>query len=422
MKRFFRSPVFLSFLLTISILPLSTKAGDTKTQIFDSNFKTLRCVVNDNFMLSPVIRLNSSDVLTVSFDEIADDYRELQYRLIHCNADWQPSALVESEYLDSFNFADIEDYAFSSNTFVRYVNYQIRIPDDRMQPLVSGNYLLQVFDRYNPDDVILQTRFYVAENSVLTAGTVSTRTDRSFNDTYQQLDIAIDNGNDIIPNPYQDVMVIVTQNRRPETSRAVMNPFRVQGKEILFEHNRDLIFPASNEYRRFETVRVDYPGMHIDSVAFMGTNHHAWLMQEASRTDASYNFDSTQFGRFFIREHNSTDSDLGADYVTVHFSLDYPESDLAEIYLDGDFVEAIPLQKRRMLYDSSTGLYSTQLPLKQGAYNYQYVRRMPDGSLSTSLVEGDKYETCNEYLVNVYLRTPGARADRLIGSTTIYSR
>lgn len=409
----------LAATLSLSSLLAVAQHINTASAIFDNNFKTLQTVVNDDFMLNPVLRLGANDILTVSFDEIGDDYSQLQYRILHCNSDWQPSTLVDSEYLDGFNIADIDDFAFSSNTFVHYVNYQLSIPNENIALLVSGNYLLQVFDRDNPDRTLLQTRFYVSENAVPVAGEISTRTDRSFNDTYQQVNLMIHNSASVIPNPYQDIIVTVSQNHRPDATSTVRNPFRVQGEDIVFEHNKDLIFTAGNEFRRFETVRADYPGMNVDSVAFMGTNYHAWLAQDRPRHESSHIFDSTQRGRFLIREYNATDSNLGADYVTVHFSLNYPDSDLAEIYLDGDFVRNLPLSSRRLNYDSATGLYTTQIPLKQGSYNYQYLRRDTDGHLSASPVEGDKYETRNEYLVNVYLRTPTQRADRLIGSATI---
>ncbi len=39
-----------------------------------------------------------------------------------------------------------------------------------MKPLVSGNYLLQVFESENPDNTLLQTRFLVTEESAATEG------------------------------------------------------------------------------------------------------------------------------------------------------------------------------------------------------------------------------------------------------------
>ncbi|MDE6101082.1 MAG: DUF5103 domain-containing protein, partial [Paramuribaculum sp.] len=58
---------------------------------------------------------------------------------------------------------------------------------------------------------------------------------------------------------------------------------------------------------------------------------------------------------------------------------------------------------------------------KQGAYNYQYLA-VPRGAStrgSTSVVEGDRYQTANEYLVKVYFRQPGSRYDRLVAVTSV---
>ncbi len=60
--------------------------------------------------------------------------------------------------------------------------------------------------------------------------------------------------------------------------------------------------------------------------------------------------------------------------------------------------------------------------LKQGAYNYQYLTagaKSPAGR--TAEIEGDRYQTVNEYAVKVYTRRPGERFDRLIGYSIIPS-
>jgi len=49
--------------------------------------------------------------------------------------------------------------------------------------------------------------------------------------------------------------------------------------------------------------------------------------------------------------------------------------------------------------------------------------RMPEAKkvANAAVVEGNYYETDNEYFVKVFLRTPGARADRLIGTLLLTS-
>lgn len=405
----------MTYMMVVATLFTLRSEVDTTTGIFDRRFRTLKTEVEDNFMSPPVIRLGTNDRILVKFDEIGEDNSYLEYRLIHCDADWQPSRLIESEYLEGFNSVRIEDYAYSTATFVHYVNYLIAFPNEELQIKHSGNYLLQVYDPERPEETLLQTRFQVTENRARIEGNVTSRTNMGHNTYWQQLAFEIDCQGIGEFNPYQDIIVYVTQNDREATKRRIMTPLRVSGDKIIYEHLNDLVFGASNEYRRFESVSNSFPGMRVDSLRYMGSNYHVWLKVDEPRQSASYSYDQTQHGRFLVREYNSTDSDIGADYITVHFLLECPELPAYDIYLDGEFTHDRMDKENQLTYDHRVGGYVAEVPLKQGAYNYQYVTRSRQtGEISTSTIEGDKYETLNEYGIAVYFRPPGARADRLI--------
>ncbi len=423
-----RKSVGRCFLLTALFAVLSAsslRAADTTTRIFNPSFRSMKISRPDAFMAPPVITLGTGEHLTLSFDEIGEDISDLQFRLIHCNNDWQPSALLESEYLDGFNIADIEDAAFSQNTFVHFVNYRVEIPAPGMEPLASGNYLVQVFFRDDPETPVLQARFYVTEQAVRIFGNASGRTDRGINTDWQQLNLRIDPGSFPLSNPFSDVKLAVSRNDSPETERMIPVPSRLEGKTMIYEHVPSLVYPASNEYRRFETVRVNYPGIHVDSMRYGGSNYHAYLGRDYQRAGRSYQYDETQHGRFLVHEFNSTDPDLGADYVTVHFTLDTPELIGADVYIDGEMTHHRLDETTRMVFDHNDRLYRLQIPLKQGSYNYRYVAVPTDrpewSRASSSPIEGDYSDTSNEYLVRAYYRPPGSRADRLISVATILS-
>lgn len=393
---------------------------DTGQQIFRSNVQTLKVNNPDNFMSPPILRLGSNDILNINFDIISDEHEYLRFRLIHCNSDWQPSRLLESEYLGGFNEVAIEDFAYSSNTYIHYVNYNIMLPDPALPILKSGNYLLQVYNENDPDNIILQARFSVTEGSSMIKGGVTSRTDKGYNTEYQQLFFEVDLSTMNNINPYQDLIIRITQNNSPETTRYITHPLRVEGGKAIFEHSPELIFESGNEYRRFETVRTDYPGMHVDSVKYNDGIWHAWLQPDESRKYKNYTYDSTQHGRFKIDEYNSTDPDLSGDYIMVHFSLDPGERQYGKIYVDGDFTYHRFDDRNLMKYDWNTGLYHSHIPLKQGSYNYQYVVVSDEGDkISTKEIEGNKYETQNEYMIEVYIKRPGSRADRLVGFTIL---
>lgn len=409
----------LTTLLIIAVGLLTARGDDTSEKIFNPRFRTLKTEVEDNFMAPPVIRMGTYDRLTIKFDEIGEDNSYLEYRLIHCNADWQPSRLVESEYVDGFNSQRIEDYAFSSATYVHYVNYMITIPNEDLQIIHSGNYLLQVYNPDYPDDVILQTRFQVTENSGRAAGEVTSRTDKGHNTIWQQVSFMLDTEGLGRVEPFQDLTVTVEQNNREATRQTVKAPLRTSGNKIYYEHLQDLIFPASNEYRRFESTSNSFPGLHVDSLRYMGSNYHVWLKPDQERAFRQYSYDQTQHGRFIVHEYNSTDSDVGADYITVHFRLEADETFDGEVYVDGEFTHNSFGESNRMKYSKEEGAYLAEIPLKQGAYNYQYVLKKSKGSPDASAIEGNKYETQNEYLVSIYYHPPGSKADRLISTLVL---
>lgn len=395
---------------------------DTSTSIFNSNFKTLKIQKADNFLSPPIIRLNSGEQIILSFDEISDDISYLQYKLVHCNADWLPSNLLDSEIVDGFNITNVDDYAFSYSTFVHFVNYRITIPNDEIRPTVSGNYLLQVFPENEPDDIILQARFAIEEPLVAISGEASSRTDKSYNDKYQQLNFAIYPNDYKIHDPFSDLRVVIEQNGRPDNAVTLSHPQRVNGSSIIYEHIPATIFHAGNEFRRFETVRANYPGMNVDSTRFENEAYNAYIKVDESRAFSAYSFDQTQRGRFIIDEYNSSDPDLGADYILTHFALDFPLIMNGDIFVNGEFTNYKFIDKYKMVYNYDTHRYELTLPLKQGSYNYQYLVVAHGYNIGdTSPIEGNHYETINEYLIKVFHHEPGSRADRLIGSTIILS-
>lgn len=410
---------------TLTVASTLIAAVNTDTRIFNPNFRTLKVQVEDDFLAPPIIELGSGKTIQISFDEITTDVSYLRYRLIHCNADWQPSALLESEYIDGFNLANIEDYAFSTNTFTHYINYQISIPNQEMQPLVSGNYLLQVFPEDNDEDIILQARFSIADNIAPIDGSASNITDRGSCDKWQQLNFTVDTRRANIQNPFTDLIATIQQNSISSPVHILTNPSRITTNGVAYEHMPALIFPAGNEFRRFETVRADYPGLGVDSTRYISSDnsYHAYLKQDKLRGADNYVYDQTQFGRFKIREYNATDSDLAADYVTVHFSLNSPQFMEADIFIEGEMTQALDPSITKMTYDTDSQKYSLALPLKQGSYNYRYAAapRIDSTMRSTAQTEGDNYQTRNEYTIKIYHRPPGSRGDRLISYATIYS-
>ncbi len=390
--------------------------GDTRTAIFSPDYRTLT-IERDRDRLAPTVLVKGmDDCLVIGFDGMGDEREYLRYSIFHCDADWRLSDLVDSEVFDGFNYADVEDYAFSRGTITHYVHYTITLPNDAFSFRLSGNYLLRVYPETEPENVLLQARFMVSEGAVSVGGSVSSRTDIDYNKSHQQLAVNVDLRKYPVRDPYNDLTLKIVQNGRRDNITTLKHPARMSGSTITYEHTPAMIFRAGNEYRRMETVSTSYPGMGVEQITFEEPYYHMWLATDHPRVGEPYSFDRTQHGRFFVREYNSTSSDTEADYVPVHFSLDLLRIPDAEVYLDGDFTHRKFDNGSRMDYNPSTGRYEKVLMLKQGAYNYQYIADPPVFN-----IEGDFYQTINEYLVLVYYLAPGERYDRLLGSGVLYS-
>lgn len=381
---------------------LSLGAKDTATTVFHPGFRSLQVVDPTNLLGQPIIRKGSS--VSIIFDELAEDNRFLRYRLVHCNADWQPSSLSELDFLDGFNEGEINDYALSENTLAHYVNYQLTLPNQDIRPLASGNYLVEIYDENDPSTTLLQARFMVSEELADLDMSVTSRTDVDYNDRHQQVSVTANLDGAQIENPYTDLRLVVVQNG--QTVRELRHPLSVQLKSATYAYQRELIFPAGNEFRRFDLANINYPGMGVESIQYTDPLYSAVLKVDTPKADLRYIYDQDQAGRYFPAEINAADPNTGADYVQTYFTLQSPY--VGEIRLTGDLVIG---QDPTMAYDEDLGAYVKTLLLKQGMYNYAY----------TGGIDGNHYETENEYTALLYYSPLGARADRLIATAVIHS-
>lgn len=390
-------------------------ARDTSTAIFDPQFKSLQVTDCTNILGQPIIKQrNAASAVNISFDELAEDNRFLRYRIIHCDSEWRPSrSISELDYLSGFNEGKVENYALSDKSLTHYVHYNITLPNEEMEPLLSGNYLVEVFDEDNPHETLLQARFMVDEALVGLSINSSTRTDVDYNSKHQQLSIKADLENSHIDNPYNDLKLVVIQNGRTHDAHKLTHPLRVTKDLAVYEHQKELIFPAGNEYRRFDMANIHYPGMGVESIDYIDPYYNVMLKTDIPRVNGGYKYDQTQAGRYFPAEIYSTEPEIDADYVLTFFMLKTPRLE-DDVFLDGDMVLRRRDSDARMIYDDTLGAYIKTLLLKQGMYNYQYVT-----GKDKNPIEGDFYETGNEYMVLLYYCPPDARYDRLVGSAII---
>jgi len=399
----------------LSFLLLMTTCSLAGNRVFSPRVKSLTSIVDGQWLERPVMTLNGGERLVIGFDELSHDVHRLTYHLEHCEADWTTSEdIFDSDWLSGFNDNPIDDYRHSINTTVLYTHYEMTIPNERCRLTMSGNYRLTVFDEDADNERLLEVEFYVHEPLMTVGIEASTNTDIDHNVSHQQIDFTLNYGPLLVTQPEEQLYTVVMQNWRDDQSRINVRPNLINQQGAVWQHNRQLIFDAGNEYHKFEVLDVKHTTMGLDRIEWDGHNYQAYPFTATVRRN--YLTDVDADGAFCIRNSDRTESDYTCDYVWVNYSLQAPYQ--GDIYLSGHWTNDVNRETYKMEYDAEQQLYHHTLLQKQGYYSYQFVT--PTGGIPPS--EGSFFQTENRYQVLVYYKESGGRTWRLVGYRAIELR
>jgi hypothetical protein len=370
----------------------------------------------------PVIEAGTSERLILKFDELAGNPENFHYSLVHCDADWNTSRLTTSEYMEGFAENPINDYAFSVNTTIPFVNYRLTLPNNDVRILVSGNYLLKIWEENNREKPVLVRPFYVAEKEAEISGEIHRATYEGYNGESQQVAFAINFSKLNITDPLNEIKTVVMQNSRADNQLFGLKPTYIRQNQLVYEDKLDL-FKGGNEFRNFNAKNIQTNGMGVRAVEYRDPYFHLFLERDMSLGKEIYRSKDDLNGSYLVKNDRASDSDLESDYVWVHFFLSPPDQVTNDqIYVFGALSDWQCSLINHMEYNPETKLYEATMLLKQGFYDYQYVLYNKDkDSVDASFLEGSHIETENDYHFFVYYRGFSSRYDRLIGYRVINS-
>lgn len=388
-------------------------AGAQRNEIKSERIATLQVVAGDDWLSPPVITLGSEDAITISFDDMTHEYHRYAYRIEHCEADWTTSSeLFTSDYCEGFNDGNtIEDVKNSINTNILYTHYRLKIPNERCNIKMSGNYRVTIYDDNTSEEVATACFMVVDQRVGLQLG-ATTNTDIDTNGSHQQIEMKINYAGLKVNNPRLEIKTVVMQNGRWDNAVINAEPQYIMADGLQWTHNKQLIFNGGNEYRKFETLDVSHATMGLESVKWDGKDYHAYVWTDEPRN--SYVYDEDADGAFYVRNSDNIGNDYISEYVYVHFALKTPPTD-NDIYINGVWTNDQFLPKYRMIYNPQNGLYENVLLLKQGYYSYNYLVKNEDGCFSPLQSEGNFCYTENKYQCLVYYKAAGDRTDTLVG-------
>lgn len=412
-----------SIFLTIVFLCGLAFGQSYKEVLPPENIKTVQLFnpqTNDEL---PVIRMGS-EYLILSFDDFNTGFNEYNYKIEHFNADWTPSGIFESEYLNGYSSDYISDYQNSFNTYQSYTHYQLTLPNRNMQLKLPGNYAVKVYttDENRP---IFTKRFAVYETQRANLGLQVERGIGS-GDLNQRINVVVSSGQMNLTETPDGAKLFVMKNGNWEDHLFIDRPSFIQPSQLTYKDQNHL-FEGGSEYLWFDTKNVDIAALTTERVFNDGDLHHAVLRPDFQKWNLGYFDERDVNGAFYIRNTkllNQTNSSSEADYVWVHFALDEfdPQNGKKELYVVGAF-NNWQLAPEYQLQWTDSNYWEVALLLKQGYYNYQYaVLDTSTGKVSYSAINGSFWQTENQYQALFYYRPWGVRYDVLIGYGEANSR
>lgn len=407
------SPCLLAILISLSAH--AQKKLLFKDAVYEENIKTVMLHppgsgVRDN--LQPPVAPLSRQNLLLQFDDIQESRNNYYVRLIHCNADWTKSSLVDLDFMSVYNEFNINDYQYSNNTFLPFVHYRFQVPPVKL----PGNYLVMVYRDGNRDDVVLTARMMIFSSQVTLSPNNNLVGNSALTATNQQINFIVNYRDLQVFNAMDNFKVVIRQNQRWDNARFDVKPSFIREDISQLEYrffDQDKQWLAGNEFRFVDFRSLISPGRNTARIDKDVKPFVLKVQTDHSREGLAYAQYEDLNGNFVIENLDYRDPALSGQYIFVDFTLQATQLPSASIYVIGNYNHYAKTDENRMRWNKATGAYETTIVLKQGWYDYTYYVDSP--TLPATYFEGSHYQTENFYDVFVYHRSLTPMADMLVG-------
>jgi len=369
----------------------------------------------------PIFRLGDS--FQFVFDDLYGDEANYYYTITHCDYDWKPSQLMINEYLSGLDNQRIIDYENSFNTLQLYSHYRLAFPNKFTRGFkVSGNYMINILN--DNRDIVFSRKFILYEDIVAIPVQVKNPRDVSVLNEKHNIEFVIRPiNNTILQDPIRNVKVLLLQNGIWNTAITDIKPMFTIGSELIYRYDKETQFWAGNEFLFFDNKEIRNATNNVRFIESKGGIYNSHLFTNIARGNQPYTFFPDANGIFVPRNIMAQNNAVEADYAWVFFSLDAPSyfGD-KDIYITGMFNNYALVDEFKMEYNKQKGIYEKAIIMKQGFTNYQFTLADKNKKVDfENAIDGNFFQTENNYFVIAYYRPNNERYDRVIGKGTANS-
>lgn len=378
------------------------------------HIKTVTFLQNSNQNEIPIFKLGEG--FQMQFDDLYGNEANYYYEIVHCDYNWIPTPIPKIEYLQGLDNQRIQDYANSVNALQIYSHYKLSIPNQFTQQLkISGNYMLKILD--DSREVVFSRKFILYEDRVNVPIQIKRARTISGLVNKHNLEFSITSNSIAFQNPLKNVKVVLMQNGQWNTAIKNIAPQFTVGNDLIYRYDTQTQFWGGNEFLFFENRDIRSTGNNVARIDGGSNIYNSYLFTNAARTNFSYTFTQDANGNFVPRNINAENSQIEADYAWVYFSLSAPTFRLnKDIYVNGMFNNYSLTDEFKMEYNEQKKIYEKAILIKQGFTNYQYTIADSKGNIDfENAIDGNFFETENDYFVIVYYRDIKDRYERVVG-------
>ncbi len=403
-----------SFIFRLLLLLVFVSAqAQVQTEVLPPyNIRTITFAQNGQNIV-PIFRLG--DAFQLQFDDLFGNEANYYYQFVHCDYDWKPSQLSRNEYLRGFDDLRIQEYTNSFNTLQIYSHYRLTIPNKNTGLLVSGNYIMKVLNEDR--EVVFSRKFIVYEELVSVPMQVKRARNVKDIDYKQNIEFSIKSANIQFQSPLTNVKVLLVKNGQLNNTIANIKPMYTIGNDLIYKYDTETQFWGGNEFRYFENKDIRAANNFVGRIDSNGGIYNAHLYTDNARARVPYTYNPDINGNFIIKNVNAENNEIEADYAWVFFTLSAPAYyGKGDIYVNGMFNNFALTPEYKMDFNSEKGVFEKAIMIKQGFTNYQYVIADKAGKVDNeNAIDGNFYQTVNDYFTLVYYKENNQRYFRIIG-------
>ena len=363
----------------------------------------------------PILPLGSGQTLTLEFDLLADYGDTFSIYFYHADRQWRRD-LLPVEFLKTFQSDDILDYEPSLATEVRYSHYAYEFPNQNIQFLRSGNYILRVTESGDERAVVFERAFFVTEQAAEVDFAIRSGFGRG---AYFQ-PVARLRPPNAFDNPIFDYNVCFVRNGRVALPRCADDPTLVGGSLFEFLLPRQSSFTLEGPLYELDLSYLQ-TGPQVVDVSLDTSPYTVTLDLDYARFGGDL-FDRDLTGQTLVStvvQDAPGAPDIGAEYVDAVFRFVPQDEQQAAgpVILTGSFNDWVIDPAYELAWDAAEGRYETSVLIKQGRYVYQYY--VDDPAERDRIRRSAGLGQPNLYTAFVYLYDPSFNTDRLLAVTNI---